>query len=86
MKKKWVDEAWGEYVDWEKQDKKTIKRINMLVKDIERRNFDGIGKPEPLKGELSGFWSRRIDEVNRLVYHVSKNTLEMLSCRGHYED
>ena len=71
---------------WQKQDKKTIKRINMLVKDIERRTFDGIGKPEPLKGDLSGFWSRRIDEVNRLVYRVNKNTLEILSCRGHYED
>ena len=86
MKKIWFDEAWEDYVYWQTQDKKTIKRINMLVKDIERRNFDGIGKPEPLQGELSGFWSRRIDEVNRLVYRVSKNTLEILSCRGHYED
>ena len=80
MKKIWFDEAWEDYVYWQTQDKKTIKRINMLVKDIERRNFDGIGKPEPLKGELSGFWSRRIDEVSRLVYRVSKNTLEILSC------
>ena len=58
----------------------------MLLKDIERGNSNGIGKPEPLKGELSGFWSRRIDGVNRLVYRLSKNTLEILSCRGHYDD
>lgn len=86
MKKIWFDEAWEDYEYWQTQDKKTIKRINILLKDIERRNFDGIGKPESLKGELSGFWSRRIDKVNRLVYRVSKNTLEILSCRGHYEN
>ena len=86
MKKIWFDEAWEDYEYWLTQDKKTIKRINMLLKDIERGNSNGIGKPEPLKGELSGFWSRRIDGVNRLVYRVSKNTLEILSCRGHYDD
>ena len=58
----------------------------MLLKDIERGNFDGIGKPEPLKGELSGLWSRRIDDVNRLVYHVVDGVLEIVSCKGHYED
>ena len=68
------------------QAKKTLKRVNALLKDIERGNFDGIGKPEPLKGEFSGFWSRRIDDVNRLVYRISGNILEILSCRGHYED
>ena len=86
MKKIWFDEAWEDYEYWQAQDKKTIKRINMLLKDIERGNFDGVGKPEPLKGELSGFGSRRIDEVNRLVYRISKNTLAILSCRSHYND
>ena len=86
MKKIWFDEAWEDYEYWQLQNKKTIKRINMLLKDIERGSFDGIGKPEPLKGELNGFWSRRIDDVNRLVYRVSKNTLEILSCRGHYDN
>ena len=62
-----------------------MKRINLLVKDIERNPFAGIGKPEPLKGELSGFWSRRMDDANRLVYRVRTNVLEILSCRGHYK-
>ena len=66
------------------QDRKTIKRINGLIKDIERNYFDGIGKPEPLKGEFSGFWSRRIDDTNRLIYRISNGVLEILSCRGHY--
>lgn len=58
----------------------------MLIRDIERDYFDGVGKPEPLKGDLSGFWSRRIDETNRLVYRVNNNVLEILSCKGHYEE
>ena len=78
MKKIWFDEAWEDYLYWQTQDKKTIKRVNALLKDIERGHFDGIGKPEPLKGELSGFWSRRIDDVKRLVYRVEKGTLEIL--------
>ena len=86
MKKIWFDEAWEDYEYWQTQDKKTIKRINTLLKDIERGNFDGIGKPEPLKGELSGFWSRRIDDVNRLVYVVEEKVIILISCRGHYED
>ncbi len=86
MKKIWFDEAWGDYLYWQAQDKKTLKRINMLLKDIERSSFAGIGKPEPLKGELSGFWSRRIDDTNRLVYRISNGVLEVLSCRGHYDD
>ena len=65
--KVWFDEAWEDYLYWQTQDKKTLKRINALLKDIERGNFDGIGKPEPLKGDLSGFWSRRIDDTNRFV-------------------
>lgn len=86
MKKIWFDEAWEDYTYWQSQDKKTLKRINMLIKDIERDNFDGIGKPEPLKGNLSGFWSRRIDETNRLVYRIRDDILEILSCKGHYEN
>lgn len=86
MNKVWFDEAWNDYLYWQAQDKKTLNRINLLIRDIERGNFDGIGKPEPLKGELSGFWSRRIDETNRLVYRVKNGVLEILSCRGHYND
>ena len=85
MFKIWFDEAWEDYLYWQAQDKKTLKRVNALLKDIERDNFDGIGKPEALKGELSGFWSRRIDDTNRLIYRIKNNTLEILSCRGHYE-
>ncbi|MCI9050524.1 MAG: Txe/YoeB family addiction module toxin [Lachnospiraceae bacterium] len=86
MKKIWFDEAWEDYTYWQIQDKKTLKRINMLLKDIERENFNGIGKPEPLKGDMSGFWSRRIDDVNRLVYRIIDNVIEIVSCKGHYED
>ena len=78
MNKVWSDDAWEE-------DKKTLKRINLLLKDVERHPFEGIGKPEPLRGELSGFWSRRIDEKNRLLYQVSRDSLEILSCKGHYD-
>ena len=83
MKKIWFDEAWEDYIYWQQQDKKTLKRINALLKEIERENFKGIGKPEPLKGELSGFWSRRIDDTNRIVYRIVEGRLEILSCKGH---
>lgn len=87
MRKVWFDEAWDDYVSWQREDKKTLKRINALVKDIERGNgFDGIGKPEPLRGNLRGFWSRRIDDANRLVYRVKDGVLEIVSCKGHYDD
>ncbi|MCM1122749.1 MAG: Txe/YoeB family addiction module toxin [Eubacterium sp.] len=86
MKKIWFDEAWEDYIYWQTQDKKTLKRINILLKDIERENFDGIGKPEPLRGDMSGFWSRRIDDVNRLVYRIKGDVMEIASCRGHYEN
>ncbi len=84
MKKVWFEEAWDDYTYWQTQDKKTLKRINALIKDIERNHFEGIGKPEPLKGDLSGFWSRRIDDVNRIVYRINNGILEILSCKGHY--
>ena len=77
--------AWEDYLYWQSQDKKTLKRINALLKDIHRNYFEGIGKPEPLKGELSGFWSRRIDEANRLVYRIEKDQVEIISCKGHYD-
>ena len=67
------------------QDKKIIKRINLLIKDIERNYYDGIGKPEPLKGNLSGWWNRRIDDTNRLVYRINNNILEIISCKTHYD-
>lgn len=80
----WTDEAWHDYLYWQSQDKKTLKRINKLITETKRSPFDGIGKPEPLKENLSGFWSRRIDETNRLVYAVDDNTLTIISCRYHY--
>jgi toxin YoeB len=86
MKKVWFDEEWQDYIYWQTQDKKTLKRVNNLLKDIERGYFEGIGKPEPLKGDMSGFWSRRIDEVNRLVYRIRGDVIEIVSCKGHYEN
>lgn len=77
-------QAWEEYLYWQKQDKKTLKRINQLLQDIQRNAFVGIGKPEPLKGDFSGYWSRRIDDVNRIVYRVSDDVIEVLQCKGHY--
>ena len=86
MKMTWFDEAWKDYVYWQTQDKKTLKRTNQLLQDVRRNGYSGIGKPEPLKGEFAGFWSRRIDEVNRLVYRVKDGDIEILSCKGHYDD
>lgn len=86
MNKIRFDEAWEDYLYWQSQDRKTIRRINALLRDIERGHFDGIGKPEPLRGELSGLWSCRIDDTNRLVYRIRSDVLEILSCRGHYDD
>lgn len=86
MNKVWFEEAWEDYLYWQLQDKKMLKRINTLLKDIERNNFEGLGKPEPLKGELSGFWSRRIDDTHRLVYRIRGGVLGVLSCKGHYDD
>ena len=81
----WTDEAWKDYIYWQSQDKKTLKRINRLIDDIKRNDpFKGIGKPEPLKESLSGFWSRRIDDTNRLVYAVDKTHITVISCRYHY--
>ena len=86
MNKAWQDEAWEEYLYWQKQDKKTLKRINQLLKDIDRNMYDGIGKPEPLKGNLQGWWSRRIDDKNRIVYRIKNNQIEIIQCGSHYKD
>ncbi|MFH2130336.1 MAG: Txe/YoeB family addiction module toxin [bacterium] len=81
----WTDEAWKDYVYWQTQDKKSLKRINKLLDDIRRNDpFKGIGKPEALKENLSGFWSRRIDDTNRLVYAVDDVYITVISCRYHY--
>lgn len=79
-------EAWEDYLYWQGQDKKVLRRINLLLKDILRNGYDGIGKPEPLVGDLSGWWSRRIDDTNRLVYRVQDGQVEVLQCRTHYRD
>ena len=76
------DRAWSEYLYWQTQDKKTLKRINALIKDIQRSPYEGIGKPEPLRGNLSGWWSRRIDETNRIVYYEQGEVIYIISCLG----
>jgi toxin YoeB len=86
MEKLWTDEGWDNYLYWQTQDKKTLKRINQLLKDIERNGNDGIGKPEALIGDLSGWWSRRIDDTNRLVYRIEKGKIIVSHCRTHYGD
>ncbi len=77
--------AWEEYVSWQKEDKKMLKKINDLIKETQRNPFEGIGKPEPLKFDLAGFWSRRIDREHRLVYQFKDNDLLIYSCRYHYD-
>ena len=80
----WTDEAREDYMYWQTQDKKTLKRVNKLLEDIKRNPFKGIGKPESLKENLSGFLSRRIDDTNRLVYAVDEDFVTVISCRYHY--
>ena len=79
MKLLWEDRAWSDYLYWQTQDKKTLKRINALIKDILRSPYQGIGKPEPLRGNLSGWWSRRIDETNRIVYYEQGDVIYIIS-------
>ena len=90
MKKTWHDEAWEKYLYWQGQDKRTIRKINELLKDIERNGYKGKGKPEPLKGDLAGWWSVQIDEKNRLVFKIEERdgekTLVILQCGTHYGD
>lgn len=80
----WTDESWEDYVYWQNADKQIVKKINALIKDIKRNPFDGIGKPEPLKYELSGCWSRRITDEHRLVYEISDDKVIVIACRYHY--
>lgn len=81
----WTAAAWDDYLYWQTQDRKALKRINALIQDAMRNPFTGIGKPEPLRENLSGFWSRRIDEQNRLVYAVENADLAVVACRYHYD-
>ncbi len=79
-------EAWSDYLYWQSQDKKTLKRINQLLQDIIRNGYSGIGKPERLSGNLAGYWSRRIDDMNRIVYRIGNNSIEIVQCGSHYQD
>ena len=84
MRLLWEDRAWEDYLYWQTQDKNVLKRVNRLITDIRRSTFEGIGKPEPLRNTLSGWWSRRIDETNRIVYYEQDGIIYIVSCRGHY--
>ena len=78
--------SWDDYLYWQSTDKKILKKVNEIIKDISRNGNNGIGKPEALKGEFSGWWSRRIDEKHRLIYRIIDDIIEIVSCRGHYDD
>lgn len=86
MKKIWSDEAWEDYIYWQTQDKKTLKKINLLIESISRNGYKCIGKPEPLTGNLAGFWSTRIDEKNRIVFRIKNNEIEIAQCGSHYRE
>ena len=83
---RFVPDAWEAYLYWHEQDKKTLKRVNLLITAAAREPFEGIGKPEPLRGDLSGYWSRRIDDANRLVYRATDVEFVIIACRFHYGD
>ena len=84
MNKVFTNTAWEEYLYWQNENRQILKRINELIKDIERNGNMGIGKPEPLRHELAGYWSRRINNEHRLIYSIEVNTINIISCRGHY--
>lgn len=86
MKLIWEEKAWSDYIYWQTQDKKTLRRINLLIRDIQRNVYKGIGEPEPLRHNYSGWWSRRIDGTNRVVYKADNDHIIIASCKGHYED
>ena len=86
MKKSWHDDAWREYLYWQTQDRKTLKKINRLLQDIDRNGYKCSGKPEPLSGNLTGFWSVRIDEKNRIVFRIENNMIEIIQCGTYYGD
>ena len=86
MNKAFTDIGWEDYLYWQTEDRKTLRKINTLLKDIERNGNEGIGKPEPLTGDLSGFWSRRINQKDRLIYALEMNQIIIIACRYHYDD
>ncbi len=86
MIKSWTDAAWEDFEYWTHEDKKTLRRILQLLKDIDRNGYEGIGKPERLSGDLAGYWSRRIDEKNRIVYRIDGDTMKIVQCGSHYRD
>jgi toxin YoeB len=86
MTKIWADRAWEDYLYWQCKDRKILKRINILLQDIERNRHNGIGKPEPLKHERQGYWSRRIDDIHRLIYKIEEEKVLIIQCRSHYDD
>lgn len=86
MNKIFTENGWADYEYWQTEDRKTLKKINSLLKDIERNGNEGIGKPEALSGNLSGYWSRRINEKDRLIYRIDYNNIFILACRYHYSD
>lgn len=86
MNKAFTDIGWEDYLYWQTKDRKTLRKINTLLKDIERNGNEGIGKPEPLTGDLSGFWSRRINQKDRLIYALEMDQIIIIACRYHYDD
>ena len=86
MDKIWTDDSWEQYLFWQTQDRKTLKKLNKLLTDIDRNGNAGIGHPEPLKGNLSGWWSREIDEKNRLIYKIEDGCIKIYQCKNHYAD
>ena len=86
MDKIWTDDSWEQYLYWQNQDKKTLRKLNKLLTDIDRNGNQGIGHPEPLKGNLSGWWSREIDEKNRLIYKIEDDCIKIYQCKNHYDD
>ena len=86
MRKIWHERAWDDYLYWQGHDKRTLKKINDLIRDIERDPFIGTGKPEPLKGDWQGYWSRRINDTDRIIYKIENNELIIAQCRSHYND
>jgi toxin YoeB len=86
MTKVWTDNAWEDYLYWQNEDRKMLKRINILLKGIDRNRYEGLGKPEPLKYERQGYWSRRINDVHRLIYKTEEDKIMIIQCRAHYDD
>lgn len=86
MLKIWTEKAWEDYIDWQEEDKKTLHKINNLLKSIERNGYNCEGQPEPLKGEFAGFYSVRIDKKNRLIFRLTENAIEISQCASHYQD